>query len=68
MHLELEAALKLRDLARELLDDRDQQRIFFAIHFDDTTPAREVGEQAWLDQPADRPNLQGLSPYSRRPS
>ena len=48
-HLELEATLKLRDLARELLDDR-QQRIFFAIHFDDHT-RREVGEQlGWTSQ------------------
>ena len=45
-YLELEAVLKLRDLARELLDDR-QQRIFFAIHFDDYT-RREVGEQLGL--------------------
>ena len=45
-YLELEATLKLRDLARELLDDR-QQRIFFAIHFDDHT-RREVGEQLGL--------------------
>lgn len=45
-YLELEATLKLRDLARELLDDR-QQRIFFAIHFDDQTRS-EVGEQLGL--------------------
>ena len=45
-YLELEAVLKLRDLVRELLDDR-QQRIFFAIHFDDYT-RREVGEQLGL--------------------
>ena len=45
-YLELEAALKLRDLARELFDER-QQRIFFAIHFDDNTRS-EVGEQLGL--------------------
>lgn len=45
-YFELEAALKLRNLARELLDKR-QQRIFFAIHFDDYT-RREVGEQLGL--------------------
>ena len=45
-YLELEATLKLRNLAREVLDDR-QQRIFFAIHFDDNT-RREVGEQLGL--------------------
>ena len=45
-YLELEAALKLRNLARELLDER-QQRIFLAIHFDDYT-RREVGEQLGL--------------------
>ena len=45
-YLEIEAALKLRNLARELLDER-QQRIFLAIHFDDYT-RREVGEQLGL--------------------
>ena len=45
-YLELEAALKLRNLARELLDER-QQRIFLPIHFDDYT-RREVGEQLGL--------------------
>lgn len=45
-YLELEAALKLRNLARELFDER-QQRIFFAIHFDDYTRG-EVGEQLGL--------------------
>ena len=45
-YLELEAVLKLRDFARELLDDR-QQGIFFAIHFGDYT-RREVGEQLGL--------------------
>ncbi len=45
-YLELEAVLKLRNLAREHLDDR-QQGIFFAIHFDDYT-RREVGEQHGL--------------------
>ena len=45
-YLELEATLKLRNLARELLDDR-QQRVFFAIHFDDYT-RREVAEQLGL--------------------
>ena len=45
-YLEIEAVLELRDLARKLLDDR-QQRIFFAIHFDDYT-RREVGEQLGL--------------------
>ena len=45
-YLEVQATLKLRDLAREILDDR-QQRIFFAIHFDDQT-RREVGEQLGL--------------------
>ena len=45
-YLELESALKLRNLARELLDER-QQRIFFAIHFDEYS-RREVGEQLGL--------------------
>ena len=45
-YLELEAALELRDLARKALDDR-QQRIFFAIHFNDYS-RREVGEQLGL--------------------
>ena len=45
-YLELEAVLKLRNLARELLDDR-QLGVFFAIHFDDYT-RREVGEQLGL--------------------
>ena len=44
--LTLEAVLKLRDLARELLDDRDQ-RVFFAIHFGGFT-RREVGAQLGL--------------------
>ena len=42
-YLELEAALKLRNLARELLDEK-QERIFLAIHFGEYT-RREVGEQ-----------------------
>ena len=45
-YLELEAVLKLRDLARKLLDDRDQ-RVFFAIHFGGFT-RREVGTQFGL--------------------
>ena len=44
--LALEAVLKLRDLARKLLDDRDQ-RVFFAIHFGGFT-RREVGTQLGL--------------------
>ena len=43
-YLKMEAVLKLRDLARELLDARDRS-VFFAIHFGDFT-RREVGE--WL--------------------
>ena len=42
----LEAVLKLRDLARALLDDRDQD-VFFAIHFGDYT-RREVGDRLGL--------------------
>ena len=61
-YLEIEAALKLRNLARELLDER-QQRIFLAIHFDDYT-RREVGEQLGLTSQRGRPNLQGFSPYA----
>lgn len=44
--IELEAVLELRDLARKILDER-QQRVFFAIHFDDYT-RREVGEELGL--------------------
>ena len=42
----LQDVLKLRDLAREVLSDRDRE-IFFAIHFDDYTRT-EVGEQLGL--------------------
>ena len=42
----LQDVLKLRDLAREVLSGRDQ-KIFFAIHFDDYTRT-EVGEQLGL--------------------
>ena len=42
-YFRLEAALKLRDLARELLNARDR-RIFFAIHFGQFTRT-EVGER-----------------------
>ena len=42
----LQDVLKLRNLARELLDDRDQ-KIFFAIHFDGYS-RREVGDPLGL--------------------
>ena len=42
----LRNVLKLRDLAREILDERDQE-IFFAIHFRDFS-RKEVGEQHGL--------------------
>ena len=42
----LQAVLKLRDLAREGLNDRDQ-RIFFAIHFEDYS-RKEVGDRLGL--------------------
>ena len=42
----LQDVLKLRDLARKLLDDRDQ-KIFFAIHFDGYS-RREVGDPLGL--------------------
>ena len=45
-YFELRGVLDLRNLAREILDDRERQ-VFFAIHFDDRT-RREVGEQLGL--------------------
>ena len=45
-YLELEYVLKLRDLAREVLDDREQD-VFFAIHFDDDS-RKEVGDRLGL--------------------
>ena len=45
-YLELEYVLKLRDLTRELLDDREQE-IFFAIHFDGYS-RKEVGDRLGL--------------------
>ena len=45
-YLELEYVLKLRDLAREVLDDREQD-IFFAIHFDGYS-RKEVGDRLGL--------------------
>ena len=42
----LQDVLKLRDLARELLNDRDQ-RIFFAIHFEGYS-RKEVGDRLGL--------------------
>ena len=44
--LELEYAVELRDLARDVLNDRDL-KIFFAIHFQEYS-RREIGEQLGL--------------------
>ena len=45
-YLELEYVLKLRDLTREVLDDREQE-IFFAIHFDGYS-RKEVSDRLGL--------------------
>ena len=45
-YLELEYVLKLRDLVRKVLDDREQD-IFFAIHFDGYS-RKEVGDRLGL--------------------
>ena len=54
-YLATAAALKLRDLARELLSDRDQE-VFFAIHFIGYS-RKEVRWPVRLDQPAGWPDL-----------